>query len=378
MSKKYFLAIFTLIGAITGAGVFAMPYVLNKAGLIPFLILFPFLVAAQCLIHLLFAKIILSTKEQHRVPGYVGFYAGRKWGRIVSIFCIAAGYGSLLAYIILGGSFLQNLLSPFFGGDLVIYSTILFAFEAFVILAGIRLMLGVETFLTVVLIFLFVFLTVKCFGIARIENYNLVSWKDFLLPYGAIFFAISGDTAIPEVCRILKDEKRKIKSAIIWGTVIPAFLMLAFVLAVAGVTGVGTSPEALNGLEKYFNSGVITAASIFGLLCITTSCLVYFQAIREIFWWDFKLDKKLSWALAGVVPYVIFILGLRNITTVVSLNGLITGSILGIVMVLLALKVDKKPQKNTSVIIRIFKPVAIILCALFVIGLLSELIVIIF
>ena len=61
MSKKYFAAVATLAGAITGAGLFTRPYVLQRAGLIPFLFLFPFLLAGQCLIHLLYAKVILST-----------------------------------------------------------------------------------------------------------------------------------------------------------------------------------------------------------------------------------------------------------------------------------------------------------------------------
>ena len=79
-----------------------------------------------------------------------------------------------------------------------------------------------EMFLTAILIFLFVFLTAKCLPLAKFDNLTLISWKDIFLPYGVIFFTLSGDTAIPEVCRVLKNEKKKIKSAIIINNIISA------------------------------------------------------------------------------------------------------------------------------------------------------------
>lgn len=378
MSKNYIYAVAILVGAITGAGIFAMPYVITRAGVIPFLLFLPLLVAAQCLIHILYAKVILSTKTEHRIPGYVEVYGGMRWKKLVSFFCLLGGYGSLLAYIILGGNFLSELLMPYFGGDQVLYASLLFVVEAAIVFAGLKMIAGTESFLTAILLLVFAVLTVKCFGHLSLGNFSTVNWVDVFLPYGPIFFAIGGDAAVPEVCRILDKEKKKIHSALIWGTVISAVIMAAFALAVAGVTGANTTPDALAGLKAYFGNGITTAALIFGLLCIITSCLVYMQAVREIYWWDFKMNKNLAWFLAAFIPFGFFLLGLKNVTEVVALTGLVTGGVLGIILILLTMAVDKYPEKKSPIGTKTSKALAIILCSLFILGFLSELATMIF
>ena len=110
MSKNYLLSIAILFGATTGAGLFAVPYVIARAGVITFLVYLPVLVGIQILLHLLFARLILSTKESHRLPGYVHVYAGKRYKNLVLIFSLVAAFGTLLAYIVLGGVFLSDFL----------------------------------------------------------------------------------------------------------------------------------------------------------------------------------------------------------------------------------------------------------------------------
>lgn len=377
-SKDYFYAVMTLVGAITGAGVFALPFVIAHAGYMTFLVYLPLLVAAQCLIHLLYAKVILSTKEEHRIPGYVEEYGGRKWKKVVSFFCLVGGYGSLLAYIILGGTFLHDLLGKYLGGELMTYTIALFIVEALIVLAGLKMFVSAESFLTGILILMFGVLTIKCLPHWSAGNFTAVNWGEILLPYGPIFFAIGGDAAIPEVCRLLEKEKGKIKSAIIWGTVLAGALMASFALAVVGVMGGRVTPDALTGLNQYFGNGIITSALIFGVLCIITSCLVYLQAVREIFWWDFKMNKNLAWFLAAAVPLGVYLLGVKNITSVVGFTGMVSGGLLGIILILLTMAVDKRPQKKSPIKTKTSRLLATVLCSLFVLGFLSELAAMIF
>jgi tyrosine-specific transport protein len=372
ISKNYLLAVGTLIGTVTGAGIFAMPYVLNRSGLFPFLIIFPSLVAVQCLIHLTYAKVILSTKGEHRLPGYVEIYAGKKWKNISSVLALLGGYGALLAYIILGGIFAYQLLHPYLGGDLLTYSLVLMAIESLVVLIGLRAIAGAEFYLTILLILMFFVLTIKSLGYLRMDNYSLVNWSYFLLPYGPIFFAIGGDAAIPEVCRLLSREKEKIKSAILWGTILPAALMLVFVLAVSGVTGAATTPDTLTGLKNFFGDGIVVGALFFGLLCIITSYLVIAQATREIYWWDYKMNKNLAWFLACFIPLIFFLGGLRNLTVVVSFFGALSGGVLGVTMVLLSRAVDRHYQKKSPISIKTSVFLAALLSLLFLLGIFSE------
>jgi amino acid permease len=374
VSKNYILAVATLFGAITGAGFFAVPYVIAHAGAIIFLVYLPILVAIQTLLHLLFARLILSTKTAHRLPGYVEIYAGKKYKSAVSFFSLISGFGALLAYVILGGNFLYGLLSPYFGGSLIMYSLALFSLEALIVLADIKLIAGIELVLGGFLIITVGLITAKSFFHLDWHNYMAFDWRQALLPYGPIFFAVAGDAAIPEVCRLLSREKEKIKSAIVWGTVLPAIVLAVFVLTIVGVTGAGTTADTLTGLRGVFSDGIISLALVFGVITIFTSALVMMQAVREIFWWDFKINKNIAWAFAFLLPAILFLFNFTNLTAVISVTGAVMGGILGVVLVLLLPLVQKNPQQKSVLTASISRPWAVALCLLFVVGLASELV----
>jgi amino acid permease len=374
ISKNYILAVATLFGAITGAGFFAVPYVIAQAGAITFLFYLPVLAAIQTLLHLLFARLILSTKSAHRLPGYVEIYAGRKYKSVVSFFSLFSGFGTLLAYIILGGTFLYGLLSPHFGGSLAFYSLAMFALEGLIVLAGIKLIAGTESVLTGFLVIVVGMIAVKSFSHLDWHNYLTLNWRQIFLPYGPIFFAVAGDAAIPEVCRLLSREKEKIKSAIFWGTILPAIVLAIFVLTVVGVNGSNTTADTLSGLRGVFSDGVISVAMIFGAISIFTSCLVVMQSVREIFWWDFKIDKNIAWTFTFLVPVILFIFNFTNLTAVISITGAVMGGILGVVLVLLLPIVQKRPEQKSIIRTSISRPWVITLCLLFIFGLVSELV----
>ncbi len=374
MSKNYFSAIATLIGTIVGAGIFALPFIISQAGIATLFIYLPLLVMVQYYLHKMYAEIVLSTKTEHRIPGYVEIYAGKKYKKLVTFFCIVGAYGAMLAYIILGGIFLHGLIGSYFGGSPFVYSIILFSIESFIVLFGIKTIASAELFMTAFLIFVVIVITTKSSKFVAIDNYTLINWKYFLIPYGAIFFSVGGQNAIPEVCRILKKEKNKIKSAIFWGTLIPAVITLVFVTIIVGVTGNNTTPDTLVGLKMFFSNGIVTFSLIFGLLSVMTSFLITSQAVREIYWWDFKINKTISWILACGIPLVLFLIGVQNLTKVVGLTGAVTGGIIGIIVIILSLIVQTKAQKKSIIKTNISKWVAIAISLLFVLGFINEII----
>jgi hypothetical protein len=192
------------------------------------------------------------------------------------------------------------------------------------------------------------------------------------LPYGPIFFAVGGSAAIPEVCKLLADKPAKIKSAIAWGTFGSAVLMLAFVYVVVGITGPSTTPDSLVGLGAVLGSGLTNLLLLFGLLVVATSMIVIAQSSREIFWWDFGLDKNISWALTCFFPFWLYLIGIQNLTKTVSLTGAVSGGILGIVVIILLLKIKKKCELNSPVKCFINNPISLILSAFFILGLFYE------
>lgn len=372
MSKNYLLAVATLMGTIIGVGLFAIPWAINQAGVISLFVYMAGLAVIQYWLHLLFAEAVLSTKEKHRVPGLMEKYGSKK-GKIAAFIAeVISSYGSILAYIIVGGLFLHQLFSPYWGGSVFLYSTALFLLVELITFFDIKMIAGAEFFLTALLVAAIGLITWRGFGQISLDNYQLVNWQNIFLPYGPIFFAISGSSAIPEVCRLLDREKHKIRSAIAWGTFLPAILMLIFVLVVLGITGERTSHDTLAGLGMVLNDGVITFSLIFGLLAIISSYIVIAQSLEEVFEWDFKLTNKLSWLLAGFVPYLLYALGWTNLTKVISFTGAFTGGLSGIILIWLMFKIKARPELVSSVKNKLSMPLALFLSGLFILGMIYE------
>ena len=360
------------MGTIIGVGLFAIPFVINKSGIIPFFVYMVILASIQYFFHLLFAEVILSTKAKHRLPGFVEKYVNKKSKKIVFLVVMIASYGSALAYIIIGGLFLHQLLNPYFAGSVFLYSTILFASVSLITFFDLKMIAGTELILTSFLVVAIGLIIWRGFDYIQLVNYNLLDWKNVFLPYGPIFFAVGGSAAIPEVCRLLASEKEKIKSAILWGTFIPAGLMLIFVLVILGITGNSISPDTLAGLSLVLSDGVITFSLIFGLLAIITSYIITSQAIEETYQWDFKLNNKLAWVLACFIPYFLFLFGWNDLTKVVSFSGAVTGGLIGIILIWLVFKVKAKPEQVSVIKNKLTKPMAYFLSFLFVLGLIYE------
>jgi len=375
-SKKYFHAIATLVGTIIGVGMFAIPFVISKAGIILLFIYLPILGLVQHFLNKLYAEIILSTKKKHRLPGYAEKYIGKK-GKILTLIIVTLGnYGALLAYIIVGGIFLHELLNPMLGGNIFIYTTALFILEALIVLFGLRLITSIELIMTGLLVLVVCLITWRGWGYINISNFTIApsirDWSNIFLPYGPIFFAVGGSTAIPEICKLLAHKKENIKSVLAWGTFIAVVTMIVFVTTIIGITGINTSPDTLVGLHSVLSDGVIIFALIFGLLSIITSFLVIAQSVREVFWWDFGIKKNTAWFLACFVPFFLYLAGIENLTKVISLSGAIIGGLAGIVLIWLVFRVKKKREQVSIINNRLSKTLAYILSSLFILGLVYE------
>jgi len=372
MLKNYLLAITILMGTIIGVGLFAIPYVINKSGVLPLFVFIITLAFIQYYLHMLFAEAVLSTKEKHRLPGFVGKYIGRKSKKFTFLVEIVGVYGSILAYIIVGGIFLQQLLFPYFGGGLFFYSTVIFIFVSIITFFDIKLIAGTELVLTSLLILAIGLIVWRGFGQIQFSHYHLIEWENAFLPYGLIFFAVGGGAAIPEVCRLLSHQKDKIKSAIAWGTFIPAALILFFVLVILGITGAGTTPDTLSGLAAVLPSGVVIFSLIFGLLAIITSYIVFAQATEEIYQWDFGMNNKSAWFLACFIPYFLYLIGWNNLTKVISFTGAVCGGLSGIILIWLVFKIKNRPERVSLIKNKLTRPVAYFLSLLFILGVIYE------
>ena len=98
------LAVF--LGTVIGVGIFGLPFVAMKAGFFVVVLYFVLIAIFVISINWLYAKVVLGTKGIHRLPGYVGQYLSPFWQKLVFLVVSLGLFGSLLAYLIIGGQFL--------------------------------------------------------------------------------------------------------------------------------------------------------------------------------------------------------------------------------------------------------------------------------
>lgn len=347
-TKHYPRAIAMLIGTIIGVGIFGVPYVVARSGVAIGLIHFGVLTLVVLLVHLWFGELTLRTNAHHRIVGYAERYLG-PWGkRLAAIAGIGGVYGALLAYLIVAGSFLHQLLGPTFGGTDWHYSVAFGALAGLTVAFGLRLVEELEFILTA---FLFIAMSlILIVGAQRVnvENFSTMNVTNALLPYGAILFSLSGASAIAEIRDILRGHERFFSRAIDWGTLIASALTLLFVLTVIGVSGDATSPEAIAGLAPILGRSIVVLGAVLGFLAIATSFLTLGLYLNEVFRFDFHFSRVPAFFLGIGVPFLIFLLGSPAFTSTIVVTGGIFGGLDGLLIALLVLKArtrgDRKPE----------------------------------
>ncbi len=343
-SRHYITAILTLVAAIVGVGMFTLPYVTVQAGIIPVGIFFIALAIIQHWLHKLYAEVVLSSKDQHRLPGYAGIYLGPKSKKLLTVLTMIASYGSLLAYTLIGGDFLHQLLAPYFGGSVFFYTTMLLLLRGGIIFLGFKWVTRTEAVLTGGLIGTMVVVAALTIGSGEAWSIASINPGNFFLPYGPIFFALNGVVAVNEVCIILKNEKQRIAGALRWGMIIAVSIMMMFTALIISLSGEKTTADALSGLGPFIDPAMYVALLIVGLVTVTTSFLIVAGALEEMYIWDFKINRTLAWLLTVFIPYALYIIGAHDITAVVAITGTISGGLLGAMSLNLALKVKQAPQ----------------------------------
>ncbi|MFH1780411.1 MAG: aromatic amino acid transport family protein [Candidatus Nealsonbacteria bacterium] len=173
---KLFKAVSVFVGTIIGAGIFGIPYVINKSGIIAGFFYFLVLGGVVLLIHLFFGEVFLRTKEPCRLPGLAQKYLGA-WGKVLIMISVISGLvGALLAYLILSSDFLRILFSQFSSLSPIQLSLIFWAVMSYFIFRGIKLIASIE--LVTNIVFFLIFAVVLFFAcrnlIFRIWPYSIL------------------------------------------------------------------------------------------------------------------------------------------------------------------------------------------------------------
>ncbi len=335
---NFWLAVFSLVGTTVGAGIFGLPYVFFKAGFFLGLAEFTIIVAMVLLIQEMLGEVVLRTEDRKRFVGLAEKHLNRFWSNLTAVSVLTGSAGILLIYLILGGIFISELtgLSAFYG------SAIFFIVLLFAILVKPKIFGRTEFYIGLAVIFL-VLASFSGFKYVDFSNFAGFDLKNFVVPYGVIFFAVIGFSVIPKMEDLLAGEKRRLPKAIKYGTLIPAVIYLVFIFAVLGISGRLVSPDAVLGFAKALNSKtVMFCGALLGLLVVSGAALSDGIYLKETLRYDFRLGENSSWLIAGAVPFVLFLLGARNLIHVIGIVGALFFGFQAIVILMIHKKMRRR------------------------------------
>src|SRR3989344_3019773 len=129
------MAIFTLVGTIVGAGILGIPYVVAKAGVLYGLILMIIIGGAFVYLNLFAGEVILRTNGHHQLTGYAEKYLGRTGQSFMALSLFVNIYGALTAYLIGEGTTLHSIFTI---GSPLFWTFLFFLIGVLIIYKGIK------------------------------------------------------------------------------------------------------------------------------------------------------------------------------------------------------------------------------------------------
>ncbi|MFH1510027.1 MAG: aromatic amino acid transport family protein [Candidatus Nealsonbacteria bacterium] len=367
-SKNSVFALFIFVGSTVGAGIFGIPYVVSKSGVIPAIFYFLILGGIMLLLNLFFGEIFLRTKENCRLAGLSRKYLGKNYGRLTSFSVFVGLIGALLAYIILGGKFLSILLSsvilvdPFYCS--LFFGLILIPF----IFKGVKVVAPLEIFTNACFFIIIFIIFILGFPKINFHNFTLIEIPNILLPYGVILFSLAGMSAIPEAEALLKTtkEKKSLKKIIITSFVAMVFLYAFFTFIIVGISGKDTSVDVFQGLIPFLGPEIIFIGSLAAFITLADSFLVIAICLRNSLVCDQKMPKLLANSLVTFLPIILFLIGLRGFIEVIGFLGTLIGAVEGVIIILLFRKAKELGNHQPEYTINVPK-IVLFLCAVFLI-----------
>lgn len=366
---KTFTATATLVGTAIGAGILGIPYVIMKSGF-GFGLLNMLIVLIIVLTTILYlGEIALRTKKNLHLAGYAEKYLGKIGKKIMFIAFIFGIYSALVAYLIGEGESLSQLLfnnaqySFQFG---IAFWLVLSAMTYY----GLKALKHGEKIGFTVIIILMVFIIAMFWNKINISNLTYNNTNFFFAPFGVVLFAFLSFSAIPEVKKILEKEKKNLKKTIFYAYAIIFIIYFIFTAIVLGTEGANTPEIATISLGKIF--------ILLGMLAMATSYLALTTALADMLNFDFKKRKHSAWLTAILPPILIFIIisltKIATFTKILGLGGVLSGGIVGILILLMIKKAKFKNDCKPEYSIPYSKLISIPIIIIIIIGTIFEII----
>lgn len=371
--RNFALPVGMLAGAIIGAGVFSLPYVLHPLG---GGVTFVYIATLGCLfalVHLFYADLVLRTPGTLNFVGIARHYLGAPGLWLTLLTGVVQMFFVLLIYLVLSKSFFALLPSAvaswgvmlfwLLGSAAIFLSMRRFAAVEFLITLGIVGIMG----------FTFV-LSLRSGGALIAPAASPFPFQLAFLAIGPVLFSLSGRVAVAEVVAYFnRDIVRAphIRRAVFWGTLIPAAFYFLFVIAVWALAPAVTT-DAVTGLRGSISLRALALLGALGILSLWSSYIIVGLNVKNILRDDLRWPPLAAGALVVALPLAFYGIGFTNFLRLVEFTG---GTFLALEGILVLLLWQRANRASDPVLIPRLPSILLApLYAVFVLALLSVLI----
>ena len=375
-NNKIWMAVATLVGTIVGAGILGIPYVVANTGFLYGFFIIVGLGIAFLFLNLFTGEIVLRTKKQYQLTGYAEKYLGKKGKILMTFSLLISTYGALTAYLIGEGVIFHSLVGI---GAPLLYTILFFLVSFFIIHRGVKAAGRTELILITLLLSIVIVMGFLSWDNLKWGNFTILNLAKIFLPYGVVLFAFIGSPAIPEMQEILGKEKKKMKNAIIIGSVIPIVLYIVFTFFVIGIVGLeqfevlGQNERiATVALSIYSEPILGIFANILAILTMFTSFLTLGIALVEIYEYDYKFSRRNAYLLTFSLPLFIALFNLTTFIGILGISGALAGGLEGIIITFMYWKAKKSVERTPEYKLGMHRIVGSIIIIMFALGIIYQ------
>lgn len=368
--------ILLVAGTTTGAGMLALPVITSFGGFVPSIIIFTVVWLLMLCSAFFFLDVNLSVRGEPNLISMAGKTLGIT-GKVVSwIFYLLLLYSLLAAYIAASAPLFEKAILGLTGAKIpasISRFCLPVVFGSFIYL-GTRGVDYINRLLMIGLILSYVMLV--AFVPSHIEV-SLLSHFDFsasVISIPVVLTAFGYHIIIPSLTTYLDHDKKLLKKAIVWGSVLPIVIYLVWQLLVLGVVPQAYLSQAwIQGvpasepLSKLLKNPIISKATLFfSFFAIVTSFLGVALSLSDFLTDGLKIKKTwegrlMAFGLTFIPPLVFVFTYQRGFYMALEYAGVIVAILLGILPSVMAWRL-KGHAFYTSMQGRILLISVIVLC----------------
>jgi len=331
MKLTTFEATCLVAGAGIGGGVMAVPYLAERAGLVPTVVIAIVAYAVTLILHIMVAELsvrtdcsseLLTIFSRHlfrdKKPLRIGFY------NLMAITLIC----NLAAYITGSGEILSVLINiPLIAGKMIF-----FILAAVVVFFGLKKVAINEVILLIIKLLFLAIMAALSFAARGDILFVVPNTSSALAVYGIIMFSLSSLFAIPQAASGLAHSREKLIRAVIFGLLINLIVIIITTVCVLFCSDPVTE-VAIVGWAKALGPTVNVLGSLFIFLAMLGAFWSISLQLCDMTGAFFKAGHKLSWLMGTFPCLAVALLPIAGFIKLMQIAGGATAVIVALMVI---------------------------------------------